>query len=85
MWDHAREDVGLKDVGLKGKTVHDLRRSFTRMLRDAHVDEQTGMKATGHKTRAMYDRYNIRDERDLQRAARKVSPKWNKKRDVMGQ
>jgi len=55
-------DNGRVRTELMGKHGHDLRRNMTRHLRDAQVDEQTGMKITGHKTRNMYDRYNIRNE-----------------------
>ncbi|MEC4680434.1 MAG: tyrosine-type recombinase/integrase, partial [Nitrospirota bacterium] len=67
-WDNAR-----KRVGLQGKTFHDFRRTMTRHLRDAGVDDPTSMKITGHKTRSVFDRYNIRDERDVKNAADKLS------------
>ncbi len=62
-----------KRVGLQGKKFHDFRRTMTRHLRDAGVDDPTSMKITGHKTRSVFDRYNIRDERDVKNAADKLS------------
>jgi len=67
-WDNARKRLGLLD-----KRFHDFRRTMTRHLRDAGVDDNTSMKITGHKTRSVFDRYNIRDERDVKNAADKLS------------
>ena len=67
-WDNAR-----RRLGLQGKVFHDFRRTLTRHLRDAGVDDVTSMKITGHKTRSVFDRYNIRDERDVKNAAEKLS------------
>ena len=36
------------------------------------VPEKTAMRISGHKTRAVFDRYDIQDERDVRVAADKL-------------
>ena len=61
-----------KQSGLEGIIVHDLRRCAARNLSRAGVTEAVAMEITGHKTRSMYRRYRIVDERDLREATERL-------------
>jgi integrase len=76
MWNRAR-----KAAGLSGLWVHDLRRSFVTGARKAGVAESVVMKMSGHKTRAVFDRYNIVSDEDLRAGVAKLE----KSRTVLGQ
>ena len=51
---------------------HDFRRTTARTYRRAGVSEGVIMQLAGWKTRAVFERYNIKNEKDLQEAAGKV-------------
>jgi integrase len=64
-----------------GLIVHDLRRSAIKNLIKAGVNEKVAMAISGHKTRAVFDRYHIVDETDVLEAMRKVQGAVAKKSD----
>jgi integrase len=60
-------------ASLPAALFHDLRRTAVRNLIRSGVPESLAMGVTGHKTRAVFDRYAIASGADMRKAMRAVS------------
>jgi integrase len=72
VWRTALRDACRK-AHVPHRMLHDCRRTAARNLIRAGVPERIAMLLTGHKTRAVFDRYNIVNEQELLTAGQRLA------------
>jgi integrase len=72
-----------RQVGITNFRFHDLRHTFNTNMRRANVHHSVIMKLTGHKTAAMFHRYNTVDAGDAREAYQKLEILLSQERQLV--
>jgi integrase len=78
---HCGRELGRSDLKYRGLIFHDLRRSAVRGLIRAGVSQKVAMSISGHKTIAVFQRYQIVSPADKQEATRMLEASQMQERE----
>lgn len=73
-----------KKAGLRGKVFHDFKRTAVRDMVRSGISEKVAMTISGHRSRNVFERYNIVKDQDPREAALKFQDYQDRKSTTVG-